>query len=298
MYSYSTRITNLASLVREAVLRRRHSGRIGVKHLLEHTRRIERLLFEYYGIELKERDVLDIGVGQFLIQMQYFALNNKVTGIDSNVIVQGLEPALYAKMLFLNGPVRVAKTVIRKLLGIDRQAVRDLKAGLGVNSLPKLPVSLMDACNLSFEDSSFDFIHCHAVLHHVKKPASALAGMSRVLRPKGALYAQVHLYSSETGCLDPRVFSEYATAALPPWAHLRPRYAGLVNSNAYLNKLRLSEWLDLFSAFFPGAVIIPGLSERPGAAREAAALSASGEIEGFSVKEMLTHDITVLWRKP
>lgn len=296
MFSYSSRITNLASVIRETVYRTKPPKDTGVRHLLTHTRRIEALLVRHYGIELKGLDILDVGAGQLLIQMQYFARNNRVTGIDTNIIVQGADPAQYAKMLVLNGPVRVAKTVLRKLMGIDRQVAGDLKAALGLDSLPKLPVLLMDACGLTFADSSFDFIHCHAVLHHVMDPSAALAGMARVLRPQGALYVQVHLYTSETGSLDPRAFAN--AAELPRWAHLRPLHRDAVSTNACLNKLRLAEWLDLFNAYFPGAVIIPGMSNRAGAQEYAQALISSGELEGYSVEELMTHDITVLWCKP
>lgn len=297
MYSYSSRITNLTSMFREAAYRRKHPADTGVKHLLAHARHIETLLSLHYGIELKGLDILDIGAGQLLIQMQYFARHNTVTGIDTNIIAQGFDPFAYAKMLSVNGPVRVAKTIMRKLMGIDGEVIRDLKTELGVDSLPKLPVHLMDACNLTFAESSFDFVHCHAVLHHVMEPATALKGIVRVLRPRGALYIQVHLYSSENGSLDPRVFSA-ACSDVPAWAHLRPRYMHIVNSSAVLNKLRLSEWLDLFEGYFPGAKIICGKSKRAGAEEDAGRLAASGEIGDYSVEDLLTHDITVLWQKP
>lgn len=172
-------------MFREAAYRRKHPADTGVKHLLAHARHIETLLSLHYGIELKGLDILDIGAGQLLLQMQYFARHNTVTGIDTNIIAQGFDPFAYAKMLSVNGPVRVAKTIMRKLMGIDGEVIRDLKTELGVDSLPKLPVHLMDACNLTFAESSFDFVHCHAVLHHVMEPATALKGIVRVLRPGG-----------------------------------------------------------------------------------------------------------------
>jgi SAM-dependent methyltransferase len=294
MYSYSSRIKNLSSLIQETIYRSKHIDNIRFK--LAHARHIEKLIFQQYGIELRGLDILDIGTGQFLIQMQYFARHNRVTGIDTNVIVQGASPGAYAKMLALNGPVRVAKTIVRKLIGIDRQVARDLKNELCLDRLPKLPVHLMDACNLTFGESSFDFVHCHAVLHHVKDPGSALAGIVRVLKPEGALYIQVHLYTSETGSLDPRAFLA-TVSELPRWSHLRPQYMSLVNTNAFLNKLRLSEWIELFNNYFPGAKIIPSYSKRAGAENDASALIDSGEIQGYSVEELVTHDITVLWRK-
>lgn len=41
---------------------------------------------------------------------------------------------------------------------------------------------LMDASALKFEDSSFDVVFCHALLHHVEDPAKVVSEMARVAR--------------------------------------------------------------------------------------------------------------------
>ena len=42
-----------------------------------------------------------------------------------------------------------------------------------------------DGERLPFEDSSFDFVYCKQVLEHVRRPATLLADVRRVLRPGG-----------------------------------------------------------------------------------------------------------------
>ena len=238
MSSYTSQNKSFQALIREA--RSLYEQRAGqpsgrVEYLLTKLKNLERQIYELYDFPLKERDVLDIGAGQFLVQMQYFARRNRVVGIDYDVIAQGLNPMSYLRMLRFNGFRRVIKTIGRKLLGIDRRYAAELAKQLNVVSLPKLRVLHMDACNMSFHDGSFDFVHCYSVFHHLPNPKAAISGIARVLRPGGVVFISLHLYTSERGCLDPRVFSEQR-GDFPLWAHLRPQFANKVKPNAYVNR--------------------------------------------------------------
>src|SRR5436189_6347114 len=88
-----------------------------IRHEISRLRKIEGLLEKQYAFNLRDCDILDIGTGQYLLQMHYFGRNNRVDGIDLNVIAQGINPLQYVRMLRLNGAQRVAKTIVRKLLG-------------------------------------------------------------------------------------------------------------------------------------------------------------------------------------
>jgi SAM-dependent methyltransferase len=300
MGSYTSQITSLAGFLREVrslcVMQNREAS-THVKHVLDHLRNVEGLLAEHYGFRLRDRDVLDIGTGQFLLQMYYFGLHNRVAGIDFDIIADGINPLQYMRMLKFNGPRRTVKTIGRKLLGIDRKHWLELKAQLNVTSFPQVSVQRMDACNLTFPDASLDFVHCLSVFHHLPDPAAAMRGIARILRPGGTVYISFHLYTSETGSLDPRVFSDRAKE-IGLWLHLRPQWANQVHTSTYLNKLRLGQWRELFKTYMPGAIVTLISTNRSGAESDARALQAAGELCEYDLVELLTHRIWLLWRKP
>ncbi len=81
----------------------------------------------------------------------------------------------------------------RKLAGIDRNYISELKGQLNLLSLPQLKVVQMDACDLKFENESFGVVYSRSVFHHLSDPAAAVDGIVRVLKPGGVV---VHLVSS------------------------------------------------------------------------------------------------------
>jgi SAM-dependent methyltransferase len=163
--------------------------------------------------------------------------------------------------------------------------------------LPRLKVLRMDACQMEFADASFDFVHCQSVFHHLPTPAKAIAEIKRVLKPGGVGFVSFHLYTSETGSLDPRVFTD-RREEVAMWRHLRPQYANELTSNAYLNKLRLPVWRGLFDEGMPGAEIVLNPSKRAGTEADAQRLIASGELANYNLDELTTHNVWVLWSKP
>jgi SAM-dependent methyltransferase len=299
MSSYSSQKTSPGALLREAFcLYQNHL--VGTAQTVERAvsdlRSLERLL-EKYSFRLRHRDILDIGVGQFLPQMHYFSQHNRVVGIDFDVIVQGFNPAQYGKMLVLNGTRRTVKTITRKLLGIDRRYRICLKKQMQVSSLKKQTVLRMDVTKMTFPPESFDFIHSFSVLHSVRNPAVALIGMRRVLRPGGIMYLSFQLYTSESGSLDPRMLKN-GLADLALWPHLRQRYTAELKPNAYTNRLRLNQWRDIFESELPGADILLTRSNRPGIEEDARDLVTRGELCDYSLEELLTHRVQILWKKP
>ena len=298
MESYASQCTDVSTLSREAFyLYRSHSKQIPetVKCVLTELADLENLTQRYYSFALKDRDVLDVGAGQFLPQGYYLAQSNRVTGIDLDVIARGLNPTQYLTMLCVNGPRRTAKTIIRKGLGIDRQYRAELKTQMNVRKLPKLRVLRMSACELRFRDLSFDFVHSFSVFHSLPNPGAAIDEIKRVLRPGGIAYISLHLYTSQSGSLDPRSFANGRQPAL--WPHLRPQFADSVKPNAYLNKLRLDEWRDIFDRRMPRARLLMTPAAQPNLEWEAAALQANGELRDYSIEELVTHRIRVLWQK-
>jgi SAM-dependent methyltransferase len=254
-------------------------------------------LRERLALDLRDLDILEIGPGQFLTQMNYFAAHNRVVGIDLDVISRENNPISYFKMIRTNGVRRTAKTIGRKVLGIDRRFALELMRQLRLEKLPKLSVLQMDACYLQFADKSFDFVYTRSVFHHLPDPASALDGIVRVLKPGGAAYILLHLYTSETGCLDPRVYTDRRDE-VRGWLHLRAQQEGLLNNQGtYTNKLRIHDWHTLFAEKMPGAQCLITRSD-DATIQAAELLHRQGELLGYSIEELTTVDLAVFWRKP
>jgi len=155
----------------------------------------------------------------------------------------------------------------------------------------------MDASDMSFADQSFDFVYSFAVFQHVEEPERVASEMSRVLRPGGVTYLDFILYTGRTGSHDLRLLGG-GTADIPLWAHLRPAYAHEVQQSAYLNRLRLAEWRSLFAEVMPGSELILSTPERAWLEGEARRLQAAGELADYTLEDLVTAKVGVIWRKP
>lgn len=268
-----------------------------IRGLVVETRDAMSKLEALYGRELRGCRILDVGPGPFLLQAYVLGLKNEVTAIDLDVIPVGLSPMAYLRLLWKNGPFRTAKTIARKGLGIDRAYRRHLKRLLRISALPRVLSVQGDATASGFQDGSFDVVHSRALMQHVPNPELTTLEFIRVLKPQGVLYLSLHLYTSFNGSLDPRVMDERAGESLY-WAHLRPSTRENITGECMLNKLRLSEWISLFSRVCPGHTREVLNSNREGVANVAERLVASGELPGYTVDELCAHALNIYWRKP
>ena len=263
--------------------------------MIERLRRIEAALANVLGGEMPAA-ISSKSARRLFPQMIYFSRANRVTGIDLDVLVSGFDLAGYWHMARRNGPLRFVKTMARKALGYDARYRRAFARQLGLNGSPSRCASRWTPrrCGSSRP------VRRGAVVFGVRAPARpgrVLEEVRRVLRPGGVAYISIHLYTCDNGCHDPRLFGA-DREGLPLWAHLRPAHAHEVQPNAYLNKLRLPQWVDLFNALMPGTQF-----ERHcygGEAEQAAAaeLRRQGELAGYTDEELFTVDLAALWRKP
>ena len=83
---------------------------------------------------LQGKRILVLGAGQTKREVIALGLANKVTAIDLDVGPTGWRPGPYVQLFRQNGPVRTAKTISRKVLGIDHRLTKSLCAELGVTS--------------------------------------------------------------------------------------------------------------------------------------------------------------------
>jgi SAM-dependent methyltransferase len=150
---------------------------------------------------------------------------------------------------------------------------------------------------MTFVDRSFDAVFSRAVFEHLSDPQPVLAEVRRVLKPGGAMFVSLHLYSSDSGCHDTRIFLGNRED-LPLWSHLRPQYQSLVHPNSYLNKLNLTDWQQLFQSEMPGSQVFASCDAGGEARKALHNLRAKGELKNYSDEELLTVTLEISWRKP
>jgi len=163
--------------------------------------------------------------------------------------------------------------------------------------MPELRVLRMDAGDMTFQDEQFDVVYSQAVFEHLPDPKGVISEVCRVLKPGGIMLVALHLYSSDSGCHDTRIFVG-KRGRLPFWAHLRPGYEAAVRSNSYLNKLRLSDWRRMFQDMMPGSVVTASCDAGEADRQELSKLRSQGELANYSDEELLSVTIDVSWRKP
>ena len=254
------------------------------------------------GSGLAGKKVLIVGPGQTLREWWSFsALGAKVTGVDLDVVPVGLDLEAYLRLFRNNGPVRFAKTVGRKVLGIDRQFEDGLAKALGVPRLPQGTLITADATDLPCADGEFDVVFSHSVFEHLDRPDAVMKEIRRVLRPGGYARISLHLYAAEGGCHDLRIFSGNRDD-IPLWAHLRPPVAHLVQEGCYMNKLRTAEFITQYRAAWGDDVtfeIEPHHAEYDAELRAALpALRAAGELSEYTDEELLSVNLVARWKRP
>ncbi|MCP4602348.1 MAG: class I SAM-dependent methyltransferase [Proteobacteria bacterium] len=244
--------------------------------------------------ELVSCSALEIGPGQKLGLMRCLSKNNHPTGIDMDIIPQGLSISDYARMLQYNSMLRVAKTVGRKVLGLDAAFEHELAQQMGVRSFPTLPMHRMDATQMSFADGHFDLAYSFSVFEHIDKPEAALREIARVLKPNGVAYISIHIFTSHSGCH----VSEMMSSNLPQepyWPYLRPVHREGLQPTAYLNEVSLSSWMEMFDRVMPGAWLIR--EQQKSLVKPLAQLRAKNELTDYTDEELLTVNFIVLWQK-
>lgn len=79
-----------------------------------------------------------------------------------------------------------------KFVGVDRSAAMIERARTSLESAindlaGRVEFQVADGNRLPFPNSSFDFVMCNSVLHHLEKPQNLLAEMARLVKPTGAI---------------------------------------------------------------------------------------------------------------
>jgi SAM-dependent methyltransferase len=300
LQSYTSNKIGLAARASELLslssIYRRSSPEIAMKAFRQFSS-IHKELAELRCQPIAGLDVLEVGCGQNPMNLALFARENRAIGIDSEITLAGVSIATTLKVLRANGAMRVVKSMGRKALGLDKRLKRAFEEVADIDPNSKLDIRLMDASSLSFPEESFDIVFSRAVFEHIENPTSVTREARRVLRPGGTFYCLLHLYTSDNGCHDARIFSGSPNRP-PRWAHLRSAHRGTVQENTFLNRWRLPEWKEMCAAELPGSSVTPLMDDAsPERRQELAILRDGGELTEYSDEELLSPTLKVIWSK-
>lgn len=279
--------------VRHAV-RRRGEVDAGMNVLREQVERDEGRIADALGHPVEGLDILEIGPGQNKERAYYFGARNRVTAIDLDVIPRDGRVGDYWRMYRTNGVGRVVKTVGGYAI-IGRHARHAWARALDLPQLTEPGVLQGDICQAAPAESAYDVVTSWSVLEHLPDPASALRHVVSTLRPGGAFFLSIHLYTSNDGHHDIRSFTG---SPLPPWAHLRASTRDLVQPSAYLNEWRLRDWRALFDEVAPGTREYLDQYELPEVLGPLLEGDIGRELSDYDPEELLTVNAAYAWRKP
>ena len=204
---------------------------------------------EYIGKDLSQCRVLEIGHGQLPLQNAYFACRAKsAIGLDVDVVPNGLNPLKYIELLRSNGVKRTIKTLSREFLGINRNFRNAFVKTMGIQKFPALDLRRGDATKkIELPDNSIDVIYSTDVFEHLSDPENAILEMKRILAPGGTVVTRTLHWGHFNALHDIRVIVGEVQGR---WAHLRPSISKEVQQGAYVNELRICDWLQLFEKHF------------------------------------------------
>lgn len=300
MKSYVVTRLSLSARLNEAknlYLNHTRNVKQNVSALISQAREAEEKLSQLLGRPITNLKMLEIGPGQQLVQLSYFGRHNEIVGIDFDSVPQAMNIATYAQMVSENGWLRTSKTIARKVVGIDSLVRSETLRQLDIEAMPRCKVLKMDAAKMAFPDESFDAVISRAVFEHLSDPAAVASEISRVLKPGGVVFVNLHLYTSDSGCHDTRIFLG-DRGKLPFWSHLRAEHVQAVRPNSFLNKLRLAEWRRIFESTLLGCDVVACQDAGNEDKCELAKIRAQGALPEYSDEELLTVTLKAMWRKP
>lgn len=96
--------------------------------------------------------------------------------------------------------------------------------------------------NIPWPNDSFDVIWSYSVLEHVRHPSASVNEMIRVLKPDGQIIAMIDLQDHYEDRSDPHTMFHFLIYREWVWNLMTS------NRSSYSNRLRASEWINLFES--------------------------------------------------
>jgi hypothetical protein len=156
--SYSSLQTTLANRARELwnlYLFHHNNVERRVSNVVDRARTAEVRIAERLGAPVAGQRLLDVGPGQQMPYLSYFAVQNDAVGVDLDLVAEHLTPRAYVAMFQQNGAVRVAKTLGRRALGLHKRYRAELAKQIGVAELGGYSLVQADGSRLGFRAGGF-----------------------------------------------------------------------------------------------------------------------------------------------
>ncbi|MPR32130.1 class I SAM-dependent methyltransferase [Salmonirosea aquatica] len=207
---------------------------------------------------LNEYTVLEIGYGARpwrLFSLASMGVN--IHGIDIDRPTYGANPARLLEVLRQNGFERFSKSLVRGIL-FDRKDISRLRAEFKVLGkdlvLDESRLVVGNAAEVShFSPNTFTFAFSEDVFEHipVETIPDVLSNLKGWLQKDALLLIRPHVYTGISGGHDPDCYPHKINSDSFPkekaWSHLlNPDF----KINTFLNKLRLHDYIKLFSKNF------------------------------------------------
>ena len=261
-FSYTTaqkapllrQMTNAIVQIRSVARNRAALKHEGAQQLVLDFDEIRGAVERYCGYPIQGKKILELGAAcPEMRSMQFAARGNDCSVIDTDVFVNSwFDWRGWQNILRSNGWKRLPRVIARRAFGLDQLKLRLLTQEMQLKQPPALHRHVMDAANLSFDDSSFDLVFSIFVFEHVAKPEATLLEIKRVLKPGGVAFHRIDTFDAFNGGHDLRLNSSTADAP-NPWAQLIPSLQNTIQPCAYVNRLAIPDWVKLVEKTWPGA---------------------------------------------
>ena len=257
----------------------------------EHLLNVERRLAPFIG-ELRGRVLLDIGCGRlYPLTLLLHSRGCRVIGIDIAYIPTGGSFARnWLRVWEHGGLYALGREVFFSLSRVQRKFYSALQHASGLPLIfDGLDLRQMNAEKLDLPNDFADVVVSIAVFEHIRNVNEAVAELTRVLKPGGIAYVEIHLFTSLSGGHHPQWANP---RAVPPWDHLRQRTRPVP---VYLNRLRKHQYQSLFTEHLQLLEVID--KEEPPVAKNLLTSEIRHELRDYSEEDLLTKAIVLVARK-
>jgi SAM-dependent methyltransferase len=237
--------------------------------------------------------LLDVGCGQLAKHVyQFKAKGANVTGIDMEIPTFNLGFRKLYDVSKVNGLERGVKSFIRHVI-FDREYKTRMISRYHGLPYSDLDCRIMDAANMEFEDSCFDYIFSDNVFEHISDVGGAVKEINRVLKPDGFGRILIHLFPSLSGGhnLDWLDANTVRDRKVPPWDHLLDNNYPV---NTFMNKLKIDDYRRIFSE---NTEVIRERITQKGENYLTDEILHALSMRGYSTEDLLTETICFIFSK-
>lgn len=234
-----------------------------------------------HGMNISNSKILEIGSGKYSLLTALLWL---IRGASCYV---GIDK--YCDAFQNDFWVDIYKSQIRAHFETGSQVIKDILNNNWDNILNRFLIFKHDFLNVSLDCNSYDFVYSLAVMEHIEEPQKTIEKSFKLLKSGGLCYHNIDLKPHGHGQESAVEILKYSSEE---WSIMKKSWTNWT----YLNRLRASEWEQMFKNFdFEILSISRGLfSKQYG--DEIYTLIAP-EFKSYSLDDLNTSSFNILCRK-